>query len=106
MHALSVPTWIVHISSVIEWIAAIWIIWTYAEETGDRSWRTLSLAMLPALVGAMCACTWHFFDNPASLDWLVVVQASMTVVGNCTLCAAAWWIWRCDRTDTSETKLD
>jgi hypothetical protein len=42
----------------------------------------------------MCACTWHFFDNAASLEWLVTLQASMTVVGNCTQMVAAWWIWR------------
>ncbi|MBE9125953.1 DUF2499 domain-containing protein [Coleofasciculus sp. LEGE 07081] len=103
MHALSIPTWIVHISSVIEWIAAIWLIWTYGEVTGNRYWWALSCAMLPALVGAMCACTWHFFDNPESLEWLVTVQASMTVVGNCTLCAAAWWIWRCVRQSHSNS---
>lgn len=94
MHALSIPTWMIHVSSVIEWIAAIWLIWRYGEFTGDRYWRGLSFAMLPALVGAMCACTWHYFDNPTSLDWLVTLQATMTVVGNCTLCLAAWWIWR------------
>ncbi|HEY9614776.1 DUF2499 domain-containing protein [Allocoleopsis sp.] len=94
MHALSIPTWIIHVSSVIEWIAAIWLIWTYGEVKRDRTWWGLSFAMLPALVSAMCACTWHFFDNPASLEWLVTLQASMTVLGNVTLCAAAWWIWR------------
>ncbi|MFM6025006.1 MAG: DUF2499 domain-containing protein, partial [Dolichospermum sp.] len=26
MHVLSIPTWIIHISSVIEWITAIWLI--------------------------------------------------------------------------------
>ncbi|MEL6247765.1 MAG: DUF2499 domain-containing protein, partial [Cyanobacteria bacterium J06627_15] len=31
MHALSLPTWIVHVSSVIEWMAAIVLIWQYAE---------------------------------------------------------------------------
>jgi hypothetical protein len=50
--------------------------------------------MLPALISAMCACTWHFFDNPESLEWLVTLQATMTFVGNFTLLAAAWWIWR------------
>jgi hypothetical protein len=60
--------------------------------------------MLPALVSAMCACTWHFFDNPESLEWIVTLQAAMTVVGNFTLCAAAWWIWRSARqSDTSTT---
>jgi len=75
-------------------MAAIWYIWTYGELTRDRTWYGLSLAMLPALIGAMCACTWHFFDNPASLEWLVTLQAAMTVLGNCTVCAAGWWIWR------------
>ena len=97
MHALSIPTWFIHISSVLEWVAAIWLVWRYSEVTGDRVWRSLSYGMLPALVSAMCACTWHFFDNPPSLEWLVITQASTTVLGNCTLCAAAWWIWHNSR---------
>ncbi len=94
MHALSVPTWIIHISSVLEWIVAMWFVWRYGEVTNNKVWYGLSFAMLPALVSAMCACTWHFFDNPVSFEWLVTVQAAMTVVGNCTLCAAGWWIYR------------
>ncbi len=94
MHALSIPTWIIHVSSVIEWATAIWLIWSYSEVTQNRGWRFFALAMLPALVSAMCACTWHFFDNPSHLQWLVTLQAITTVIGNCTLCAAAWWLWR------------
>ncbi|MEM8602574.1 MAG: DUF2499 domain-containing protein [Cyanobacteria bacterium P01_H01_bin.121] len=97
MHALSIPTWIIHVSSVLEWIAAIWLIWRYAAYSGFPAWRALAWAMLPSLVSAMCACTWHFFDNPAALDWLVTLQATMTVIGNCTLCGAGWWIWRLNR---------
>jgi hypothetical protein len=97
MHALSIPTWIIHISSVIEWIAAIWLIWTYAGVSRNPAWRGLALAMLPALISAMCACTWHLFDNPLNLEWLVTLQAAMTLVGNVTLCVAAWWIWRSTR---------
>lgn len=93
MHALSIPTWIIHVSSVIEWIAAIWFIWTYSEVSRRHVWRWLSLAMLPALISAMSACTWHFFDNAPSLEWLVTLQAAMTVIGNFTLMGAAWWIW-------------
>ena len=63
MHALSIPTWIIHISSVIEWVAAIWFISIYGNITYNRVWYGLSFAMLPALVSAMCACTWHYFDN-------------------------------------------
>jgi chromate transport protein ChrA len=103
MHVLSIPTWIIHVSSVIEWIAAIWLIWTYSEVSGNSAWKSLSWGMLPALVSAMCACTWHFFDNSTSLEWLVTLQATMTVLGNFTLCFAGWWIWRSTQTPKGES---
>jgi Protein of unknown function (DUF2499) len=106
MQALSIPTWIIHVSSVIEWIAAIWLIWTYGELTQKRTWFGLSIAMLPALVSAMCACTWHYFDNSPALEWIVTLQAAMTVVGNFTLMIAAYFIWRDSKLQptTSNTK--
>jgi hypothetical protein len=94
MHALSIPTWMIHVSSVIEWIAAIGLIWQFAGLSQQPAWKALSFGMLPALISAMSACTWHFFDNADSLRWLVTLQAATTVIGNCTICAAAWWIWR------------
>ena len=94
MNVLSIPTWMVHVSSVVEWTVAILFVWTYAQVSAKLYWRSLSWGMLPGLVSAMCACTWHFFDNPPSLDWLVTLQASLTVIGNCTLCFAGWWIFR------------
>jgi hypothetical protein len=94
MHSLSLPTWVVHVSSVLEWMVAILLVWQFAGVSGHRAWRSLAWAMLPSLVSAFCACTWHFFDNPPHLDWLVTLQASLTVVGNSTLCLAGWWIWR------------
>ena len=94
MNALSFPTWMVHVSSVIEWIMAIWLVYSYGQVTKDDSWSGLAWGMLPSLVGAMCACTWHFFDNAESLAWLVIVQAATTAIGNTTMCAAAWWIWK------------
>ncbi len=94
MHALSIPTWMIHVSSVLEWMAAIGLIWRYAEVRGNGAWRFLSVGMLPALVSAMCACTWHFFDNPVGLGWLVTLQAAMTVVGNVTMMLGGWQVWR------------
>jgi hypothetical protein len=99
MHVLSIPTWVIHVSSVLEWMLAIWLVWTFGTVSQQRAWQGLSFAMLPALVGAMCACTWHFFDNASHLEWLVTLQASMTVLGNTALCGAAWWIWLQARTE-------
>ena len=92
MHSLSLPTWVIHISSVIEWTLAIWLIWQYDKQNPDRGWRNLAWAMFPALVSAMCACTWHFFDNTLDLEWLVTLQAATTVIGNTTMFWAAWQI--------------
>jgi len=100
MHALSIPTWTIHITSVVEWIAAIWLVWRYGQLQGDRGWSGLAIAMLPALGSAMCACTWHFFDNAPELDWLVTAQAALTVIANCALCLAAWSLWRAAKTSS------
>jgi hypothetical protein len=48
--------------------------------------------MLPALVSAMAACTWHVFDNTLDLQGLVVLQATCTLVGNGAPALAAWWL--------------
>lgn len=60
----------------------------------EKGWRWLSLAMLPALVSAMAACTWHLFDNSIELEGLVVFQAALTTVGNGTLAWATWNLLR------------
>ena len=79
MHALSLPTWWIHLASVLEWGLAMLAIQRWAEQRADRAWSWLALAMLPAFVSAMCACTWHLFDNAAELKGLVVLQAGTTV---------------------------
>ena len=105
MHVLSIPTWIIHISSVIEWALAIWLVWRYGEITHNPLWQLFAVAMLPALISAMCAITWHFFDNAVELEWLVTLQATMTVVGNTTVGLAAWLLWRRRRPGATSPKL-
>ncbi|CAA7057572.1 unnamed protein product [Microthlaspi erraticum] len=91
-NALSLPTWAVHVSSVVEWITAMALVWRYGERKGYESWKGLSWGMVPLLGGALCACTWHFFYNDESLEVLVALQAALTVIGNITLCIAAFRI--------------
>ena len=56
MHALSLGTWWIHVTSVIEWSLAIILI-------QRRGLKWLALAMVPALISALAACTWHLFAN-------------------------------------------
>jgi hypothetical protein len=50
--------------------------------------------MVPALISAMAACTWHLFDNAQELYGLVVLQAGCTVLGNAAMALAAWNLQR------------
>ncbi|KAJ1290462.1 hypothetical protein BS78_02G245500 [Paspalum vaginatum] len=93
-NALSLPTWAVHVSSVAEWVTAMWLVWDYGDRTGLKGWKGLSWGMVPLLGGAMCACTWHFFYNSESLEVLVALQGALTVIGNTTMCIAAYRIFK------------
>jgi hypothetical protein len=97
MHALSLPTWWIHITSVLEWVVAILAVQAFGRRRREGGWRWLALAMVPALVSAMAACTWHLFDNSASLRGLVVLQAALTALGNAALALAAWNLLRLQR---------
>ena len=90
MHVLSLPTWWIHVASVLEWGLAMIAIQRWGQQRQERAWSWLALAMLPALVSAMAACTWHLFDNASELKGLVVFQAATTLIGNVTLAIAAW----------------
>ncbi len=46
-NALSLPTWAIHVSSVIEWVAAMGLVWRYAEVTG----AFFANAALSAVIG-------------------------------------------------------
>jgi hypothetical protein len=94
LHALSLPTWWIHIASVLEWAAAMVAVQRFGRQRHEPQWQWLSLAMLPALVSAMAACTWHLFDNNAELQGLVVFQATLTALGNAALALATWNLLR------------
>jgi hypothetical protein len=63
-----------HTDLQVEWVVAMNLVWQYAEATGNPRWKGLTWGMLPSLGSAMCACTWHFFYNSPSLEFLVGLQ--------------------------------
>jgi hypothetical protein len=92
-NALSLPTWIVHTSSLIEWLLAIAMVWRQADISGNPRWKGLAWGMLPAHASGVCACTFHFFYNSSQMYWLVVLQAALTVLGNSTLAYSAYRLY-------------
>ena len=94
MHELSFGTWLIHISSVIEWIFAILVINKISTYKKYNLFFWLSLAMVPNLIRAMCAITWHIYDNQENLYGLVSLQGIFTFIGNSTLALAAIIIFK------------
>lgn len=100
-NALSLPTWIIHVSSLVEWLVAMGLIWQYADFTGNPRWRGLTWGMLPLHTSGICACTFHLFYNAPSLNLLVAIQAALTCFGNGTMAYAAYRISKFDKRDAS-----
>ncbi len=94
MHELSFATWVIHLSSVLEWIVAIFVINQISSYKTYTYFFWLGLAMIPNLIGAMCAITWHIYDNPIQLYGLVTLQGIFTIVGNSTLAAATFYLYK------------
>ena len=92
MHELSLGTWFIHISTLFEWTLAIVIIAKLGEVKANKALKFFSLAMLPNLISAMAAITWHIFDNSKDLQGLVVLQSCLTMIGNTTLAIAALYL--------------
>lgn len=93
-NGLSIPTWAIHFSSVFEYLFAMNLVWQYAEVTQNEKWKGLTWGMLPLHASGICACTYHFFYNDPSLQFVVTSQAGLTLLGNLTCMIAAFRLAR------------
>ena len=89
-NALSLPTWVIHLSSLLEWLVAMGLVWRIGTVSGNPKWKGLTWAMIPSHSSGVCACVYHFFYNAESLQFIVLLQAALTLLGNTTLAFAAW----------------
>ncbi|KAL1520182.1 hypothetical protein AB1Y20_023652 [Prymnesium parvum] len=74
--ALSIPTWPIHTSSLVEWLVAIWLAWRCAEECSQPRWKGVPWGLLPLHTSGIVE---HSSLAP---------QAGMTCAGNTTLSLA------------------
>ncbi|CAM9592378.1 unnamed protein product [Chrysoparadoxa australica] len=90
INALSIPCWIIHWSSLIEYLVAQDLAWQLAEETGQERLKGLTWGMVPLHTSGLVACTYHFLYNSPQVGFMLALQAGMTCFGNTTLAFAAW----------------
>lgn len=91
-NALTVATWIIHISSLVEFLVAMGFCWRWADVTGNPTWKGLTWGLLPLHSSGITACVYHLFYN--RIPVLVPLQALLTCVGNTTAAMAAYRIAR------------
>lgn len=89
-NALTIACWIVHVSSLVEFLVAMGFAWRWADTVGNPKWKGLTWGLLPLHSSGIIACTYHLFYN--QMPFLVPLQALFTCVGNTTAMYAAWRI--------------
>jgi hypothetical protein len=47
-NALSIPTWVVHASSLLEWLVAMKLISEHADTSGNPRWKGMTWGMIPS----------------------------------------------------------
>eukprot|EP00956_Cyclotella_meneghiniana_P006192 scaffold8100_cov66-Cyclotella_meneghiniana.AAC.1 len=91
-NALTITCWIIHITSLVEFLVAMGFCWRYAEITQNPKWKGLTWGLIPLHSSGITACTYHLFYN--SIPVLVPLQAALTCVGNITAMLASYRIAR------------
>eukprot|EP00966_Prymnesium_polylepis_P250753 5798190-Prymnesium_polylepis.1 len=61
------------------------LVWRIGSVSGNPKWKGLTWAMIPSHSSGVCACVYHFFYNAESLQFVVLLQAALTLLGNCTV---------------------
>ena len=73
INALSIPTWIIHTSSLVEWLVAMGLAWRYADVVNRQEWKGVTWGMLPLHTSGIVACCYHLFYNAPELSWCVAL---------------------------------
>ncbi len=87
---LSIPTWIIHILTVTEWLAAIVLIRRYAIAIAQPRLALFALAMIPHLVGGTLILAFHLSGDRA--QWLMGAAQTLMFAGSLSLAAVSLWM--------------
>ncbi|NBC13453.1 MAG: DUF2499 domain-containing protein [Gammaproteobacteria bacterium] len=87
---LSIPTWIIHLLTVSEWLAALLLIHRYGVRIARPGLRLFAVAMLPHLVGGLLVLAFHASGD--RLGGLLATARLFTFLGSLSLLAATLWL--------------
>ncbi len=64
---LSFPTWIIHISSMLEWAIAFILLYKYGRLINRKDIQKFALLMIPHWIGGMCVIFYHISGDTLSI---------------------------------------
>lgn len=83
---LSIPNWLIHFSSIIEWAVAMWLFYYLGRRLHNNFLKWMPAVMIPYMLSGWCALIYHM-----SMDewaWVNELQTYLTFAGSC--CFALW----------------
>ncbi len=89
---LSIPTWIIHFGSVIEWGVAMALFYMVGRYKGNVWFKQMPLFMLPYGLSGLCAIAFHLTEDTAT--FFNDAQAYLTLTGSCAFALWAWLLLR------------
>jgi hypothetical protein len=92
---LSLPTWIIHLFTVGEWLAALLLMQRYAVRIGRPELRRFAYAMVPHLLAGLLVLAFHMSGDRATV--LLDGSRLMTFFGSLALLAATLTLLRTRR---------
>ena len=83
---LSIPTWLIHFGSVLEWGAAMLLFYVVGRKLNNVWLRRMPLAMVPYMLSGLCAIIYHMSAD----EWegFNTAQSYLTLTGSS--CFALW----------------
>jgi hypothetical protein len=87
---LSIPTWIIHLLTVSEWLTAILLIRRYAAAIAHPRLPLFALAMIPHLIGGLLVLAFHLSGDQTR--WLIGGSRLFTFAGAVSLLAVTLWL--------------
>ncbi|MDW8465050.1 MAG: DUF3593 domain-containing protein [Chloroherpetonaceae bacterium] len=84
---LSFPTWVVHISSMVEWLAAAVLLHQYGKAVGRKDIEQFAWLMLPHWTGGLCVIIYHLTTD--SVEFWLDASKVVNLVGSICLLYAS-----------------
>jgi hypothetical protein len=63
MFVLQFCSWIIHVSSLVEFLVAMGFAWRWADIVKNPTWKGLTWGLIPLHTSGITACTYHLFFN-------------------------------------------